>query len=548
MSHSAELQRGRILVNSWPKDEGAAEFYQTLPRSRWDNKLSKWNARATPAAAWMLQRKAPLSVELTAELEDLARQFDLGLMLSKQKPGEVLSQPPLRKTDGWMHQLAGYSHSIVKQAAMLSVCMGGGKSKITVDLLNNCNSQTVLIASPLSVMGVWRREFQKHSYKDFNVVILDHGTVLERAKLAAEELRRSINAKQPCAIVTNYDSVWRPGLGDLTKTFPWDAVVCDESHRIKAHNSKVSKHMQDVGAVSEFRLCLTGTPMPHSPLDLFGQYRFLDEGIFGTGYHNFVSRFATVNPRFPSKVEGWKNEAELRELFGLLAYSITQKEALPDLPPILHNSRRAKLCKESRRVYESLKRELMAEVKGGVVTVANALVRTIRLQQICSGYTQPDDALAPLLLGTEKQDLLRELLEDIGPNEPVVVFGWFREDMNRIAEVARSMGLRYGEVSGVRKDGLTPLATMRPDVDLLGVQIRAGSEGIDLTRARYGVFYGRTWSHGQEDQAVARLHRPGQLRHTFFYHLILEDSIDVDMRRAVKERRGVAESIMRSLK
>src|SRR5690606_42059487 len=49
----------------------------------------------------------------------------------------------------------------------------------------------------------------------------------------------------------------------------WDMVILDESHKIKAPGGKASLFCARLGQRAVNRLILTGTPMPHSPLDIY---------------------------------------------------------------------------------------------------------------------------------------------------------------------------------------------------------------------------------------------------------------------------------------
>ena len=55
---------------------------------------------------------------------------------------------------------------------------------------------------------------------------------------------------------------------------------------------------------------------------------------------------------------------------------------------------------------------------------------------------------------------------------------------------------------------------------ILLAQIQSGTEGVDLTRARYAIFYSPDYSPGHHQQAMARVHRPGQTRHVTYIYLL----------------------------
>jgi SNF2 family DNA or RNA helicase len=349
--------------------------------------------------------------------------------------------------------------------------------------------------------------------------------------------------RRPVAIVLNYESAWRPEFAEFSLGMDWDCVICDESHRIKAHNSQVSKYAAKLGRRAKKRLCLSGTPLAQSPLDLYGQFRFLDPGLFGTSWHHFSNRYAIKgNPHIPQQITGYKNQDELQERFRLLSYRCKASDVL-DLPEALHEERTCELSPAARKAYKEIEEELITDLGTGVVTASNALVRLLRLQQITSGYLIEDETDKLHRLDTSKQALLGDLLEDAG-GEPFVVFCRFKYDLTAVRSLCETMGLRYGELSGNAKDGLTDRAEMSPSIDVLGCQIQSGGVGIDLTRARYAAYYSLGFSLSEYEQSLARLHRPGQKRNVCYYHLVAENTVDRRVYSALRARKNVIEAVL----
>ena len=452
---------------------------------------------------------------------------------------EMTDETTTARPRSWAHQIEAFRFAVEKSAAMLAMDMGTGKSKVAVDLLAAWDARNVLILAPLSVLSVWRREFATHDPRGVEPVILDRGAGDWKRKRAAE----AIAAGRP--VVVNYESAWRDPLGSLlVKTF-WDAAVCDESHRIKSPQGKASKLAARVGIVSKRRLCLTGTPMPHSPLDLYAQFRFLDRSVFGTSYTAFRARYAVTNPMFASQVVRWINEVELQDKYHSLAFRVRARDVL-SLPEVVHQTREVSLSPKARVVYNELQREMVARIDSGEITAANALVKLLRLQQITSGFVAADDS-EPVELCHAKKYALQEIIEDIDPSEPVVVFCRFRRDLEVVRDLAERLGRRYDEVSGTRRD-LTATAEMRPGCQVLGVQIQSGGVGIDLTRARYAVYYSLGFSLGDYEQSLARVHRPGQTRTTFYYHLVATNTVDEAVYGALRKRRDVVTAVLDGIK
>lgn len=291
--------------------------------------------------------------------------------------------------------------------------------------------------------------------------------------------------------------------------------------------------------------------MPHSPLDVFGQCRFLDPGLYGDSWRAFSDRYAIKgNPSIPQQITGYRRLDELQERFALLAYRCDAADVL-DLPEAIHHELTCELSPTARRAYDELESELITEVEAGTVTVANALVKLLRLQQVASGFLSTDDEGSgshEFELATDKADTLQDFLEDVPATEPVVVFCRFRHDLAAVSRIADRTGRVYGELSGRRRDGLTDRGTMSEGIGLLGCQIQSGGVGIDLTRARHAVYYSIGFNLGDFLQSLARLHRPGQSRSVHYYHLIAENTVDRAVYGALKKKRDVVESVLSILK
>ena len=91
---------------------------------------------------------------------------------------------------------------------------------------------------------------------------------------------------------------------DAVKRYDPDLVIVDESHRIKGNNGNASRLLHRIGRNVEYRLILTGTVMPHSPLDVYAQWRFLDPYAFGSdGQECHLVPTSTTSS--PCSVAGW---------------------------------------------------------------------------------------------------------------------------------------------------------------------------------------------------------------------------------------------------
>jgi SNF2 family DNA or RNA helicase len=182
------------------------------------------------------------------------------------------------------------------------------------------------------------------------------------------------------------------------------------------------------------------------------------------------------------------------------------------------------------------------------MTAANAMVVVLRLQQICGGFLKLDNELIATQIeeSPAKRAAIVDLLEDMPADEPVVIFCRFRSDIESCLRACKQMGRSASELSG-RIDSLA--AWQAGETAVLVAQIQSGGIGIDLTRARYGVFFSLGHSLAEYLQAVARLHRPGQTRTTHFYHLVARlphgaSTVDARVYQALSERKEVIDAVL----
>jgi len=463
---------------------------------------------------------------------------------------KTLPPIPRYKTKPWRHQVEAY-HAIKDfDAALLYMGMGTGKSRCVIDqIANDDTMKLVLIVCPLAVISAWEHQFAVHCPVRYEFVVLRGGSTVDNVKILRENLLRQEardGGRRPLQVFCiNYESVWRSMFGNYILTLKWDMIVSDEIQKLKSPGSKVSRFMARLGKTARRRLGLSGTPLAHSPMDAYAEFRFLNPLIFGTSFIRFRSRYAVMGGYGGYQVLSYKNQKDFSTRF----YSITYRadSSVLDLPDVQHIKVPIELSNDrkdmSRQVYQSLEREFVAAVKSGVVTVSNALVKLLRLQQITSGFLRVDDSSDQAIyerLNSNKEKALAELLET-ADKEPVVVFCRFREDLNAVHRAAQAAGCSSLELSGTRKELERWQAG---EAQVLAVQISSGAEGITLVRARIAIYYSLSFSLSQYEQSLARIHRPGQGRKVLYYHLITLKTVDEKLYRALRQRKKVIEELL----
>jgi SNF2 family DNA or RNA helicase len=448
---------------------------------------------------------------------------------------------PISKTPAWRHQVEAFDRAMPLRGAMLAMAMGTGKSKVAIDLIQNRHHRLTVITCPKSVVANWPDEIERHQAVQFMTVALTEKSVALKTERAKQAVAAAQHLGLPLVLIINHESLWREPFASWLATAGVDCLVVDEIHRAKAPGGRFSMYLSRVGRRIPWRLGLTGTPMPHSPLDVYAQYRFLNPNIFGTSYARFRARFAVMGGFDGKQVVGYQNEREMRARFESIAYQAD--DTVVELPEVMHLRRTFALEGEAKRIYRELEREFVSDVHEGTVTVSNALTKLLRLQQITGGAVTDDDRVSRVL-HTGKRALLADVLEDLAPREPVVVFARFHADLDAIRAAAVESGRTVAELSG-RRDELR--AWQDGAADVLACQIQSGGVGINLTRARFCVYYSLGFSLAEYLQSLKRTHRPGQTRPVTYVHLLAAGTVDERVYQALAKRQDVVESILRAV-
>lgn len=544
----ADIVGGTIVLQA---PLAALLLCRRIPGGRWDVSRRAWVYPATQRHARIIGGAIP-KLQSSATFNALAGapaappQVD-----APPAETEVIDTilPPGLSTRPWRHQVTAYNFcrdhiAEGKAGLLLAMGMGTGKSLVACMLALCSDAKRILIACPLRVVPVWLTQFERHVSAPVVVVGLDEtaGSVADKRAAAEEKMHLAEARGVPFICVINYDSAWREPFADWAEKQNWDLAIADEAHRIKAPGGKASLFFKRLRSHAKVRIALTGTPLPHGPMDIYAVFRFLDARIFGPSFSAFRQKYAVMGGFQRKQITGFQKLDELEKLMSRITFRVG-KEVL-DLPPETHVTYHCELSPEAQRVYRDLEEDFVAQVRDGVVTVANALVKLLRLQQVTGGCVPTDNGVGQRI-DHSKQQLLADTLEDMGQDEPVVVFCRFHADLDAVHEACKSLGFASLELSG-RRDELK--RWQEGEAQALAVQISAGGVGVDLTRARYSIYYSLSFSLGEYDQALSRVHRPGQTRPVEHIHLAARGTVDVKIMRALEKRAEVVQSILAEIK
>jgi SNF2 family DNA or RNA helicase len=435
----------------------------------------------------------------------------------------------------WPHQQEAFDFAMKRHGVLLYMGMGTGKTKVTIDVCETRKCDRILIICPLAVVDVWDTEFGKHG-KHIECVPLGKGSVDNRASSMRKAHGLATALGKSIAFVINFETLLSDNMMKAIDNIPFDTIVVDECHRIKAAGGKQSRALGQRATAFRFRIGLTGTPLGKDALDAFGQYRLLDSAIFGLSFARFRSQYAIVRDGPIPIIDGFKNIKDFQKKFYAIAHRV-DRDVLNLKAPITIN-RTCVLGVKARAIYSALDAELIAELKEGSITANNVLTKMLRLHQIGCGFARLDNAPDGELLHVDsaKANLLKDVVKDIDSAEPFVVFCHFTEDSRMIAAALKDAGISFSRKTG----GHDELKDWQEgNTQALIANIQAGSVGVDFTRAAICIYYSLNFRLLDYEQSLARVHRPGQLRTVTYVNLTVADTIDVKVFKAHAEKRDI---------
>lgn len=383
----------------------------------------------------------------------------------------------------------------------------------------------------------------------------DRRLILLSCTLDSLSQRRAVT---PGGSVTTTDRMVR-----AVARFQPDVIVVDESHRIKGDSSNVSRAVARLRDHAPRRLILTGTVMPHSPLDVWAQWRFLRPEAFRwlvkgswqpMPFGAFQERYAQMGGWMGKQVVGFQRLDEMRKIMAQNSITVRKKDAL-DLPPTADVPVPVNLSARERSAYEQMKATLAVTLAGGVsASVPNRLAQAMRLRQITSGFLVDDQTGTVTDLGSSKVRTALSLIHDTLVGEKrVVVFCHFRREVQAVAAGIKGAEVQVitGETKPQERERLRKrFGSDAPERMVMVAQMRTMSLAVnELVTATHALFLSVSERRDDWVQARDRLDRLGQTGESVtFWNLTAPGTVDEAILTAHRDRTSVEDAVLRHLR
>jgi non-specific serine/threonine protein kinase len=233
----------------------------------------------------------------------------------------------------------------------------------------------------------------------------------------------------------------------------------------------------------------------------------------------------------------------------------TKAEILHDLPPKIESEVFLDLTDRQKALYQQTVAQVRTTIDEAYRTKTSgqaqfiALTAILKLRQVC---------LSPRLLTNRADEpspklsfLVERLHVLLDEGHSALVFSQFTSFLDLVEEACVRHALPYH-----RLDGSTAAATRKtrvaafqggeqPSVFLLS--LKAGGQGLNLTKATYVFHLDPWWNPAVENQASDRAHRIGQQRTVTIVRILMRHSIEEKMMALKQRKLDLYDAVMRGV-
>jgi superfamily II DNA or RNA helicase len=479
-------------------------------------------------------RKSGITVKLSPDDEGmLLRLTDFREIEEKQLPHELKGhmRPYQREGYYWLRFLCEQ-----RFGACLADDMGLGKTLQAISFLAGLREEKighgsgglepVLVVVPPTLIFNWEREIERF-YPAFKVYVYrgrERSTLFDGYDI----------------ILTSYALV-RRDIARL-KECQFSVVVFDEAQAIK------NIFADTTGAVRQlkgrFKMALTGTPVENHIGEYYSIMDLVLPGLLGD-YKQFLRRSKNeMTDLLPVVVERTKPFILRR----------TKERVLKELPPRLEQDVYLDLTEKQRKFYNRTVDEVKATIdeayrrKTTSQAKIIALTAIMKLRQIC---------LTPQLLVRDMQEecpkidfLQQKLAELLSESHSCLVFSQFTSFLDLVESRIAGDGLAL-----FRLDGSTPVARREKLVDsfqlsttpaVFLLSLKAGGQGLNLTKASYVFHLDPWWNPAVESQASDRAHRIGQKNRVIITRLLMRHTVEEKIMELKRRKTGLYKALLES--
>ncbi len=451
------------------------------------------------------------------------------------RPGfdTFLSVPALHFTPfDYQLQAARSALRRMRGRAILADEVGLGKTieagLILAELRLRGLADRTLVITPAGLVAQWQEELERK----FGVPTTIPGQDVDRGVLVA-----SLAAGR------------RDPLKSQLTADPWDLIIVDEAHRVRAPRSASGQLIRQLR--SRYLLLLTATPVENRLQDLYEMVSLVAPGLLGTAAQ-FRAAHGTAPLATPGKEP--RNTAALRKQTAEVMIRHRRSEVSVLLPQRLAETVRVEPSGAERQWYADLTARVRAE--GRTTTSAQRLA----LRSVAKLAGSSPAAAAPTLAKIGWDDLARRgslltapakvavLLDRLGrftqAGQKVLVFTAFRQTLELLTDQVPGAAVYHGSLPRAEKERV--IATFRDEAQVL-LSTESAGEGRNLQFCHVMVNMDLPWNPMQIEQRLGRLHRVGQEHDVLLTNLVASGTIEEQVLHVLEAKINLFELVVGEL-
>ncbi|KAI6649250.1 Chromodomain-helicase-DNA-binding protein 1-like [Oopsacas minuta] len=513
-----------------------------------DDYYSRQNMLNIPHRSARVSKNRPNFKAIPSQPKWLGKPLDGDVNSQQTDPSEPPSSPLVLRD----YQLEGLNWLVYSwckhNSVILADEMGLGKTIQTIAFLHYLYKVyqlygPFLIVVRLSTLAVWQREFAKWA-PELNIVVYI-GDAQSRGMIKQYEWENESGKIQFNVLITTYEILLRDkeALGELN----WAVLAVDEGHRLKNDDSMVYQALMEFS--TQFRMCITGTPLQNSLRELWCLLHFTQSERFPK-WEEFEKHHRLYDEGDASGLD--QLHAELQPYL----LRRVKRDVEKSLPSKVERILTVEMSALQREYYRHiLTRNFKALMKTGKAKAhRSSFINVLMELQKCCNHAHltvsPDEddkedrqeRLQHILRGSGKMVLLDKLLTRMKERgHRVLIFSQMVRMLDIISDYLQLKRWQHQRLDGSikREDRQIALDHFNADNSTdfcFLLSTKAGGLGINLATADTVVIYDSDWNPQNDLQAQARAHRIGQKKQVNIYRIVTKNSIEVDIIERAKRK------------
>lgn len=423
---------------------------------------------------------------------------------------------------------------LTKRKCALFLDPGLGKTLITLTAIAEMKAMgllsRVLVIAPLRVCRhTWSDEIMKWDTTKHLTFTKCLGSPTERLK--------ALSTPSDIVLMNRENLVWFVG----ANKFKFDGLIIDESSSFKSHATKRFKAIKSILHNFHVRVLLTGSPAPNSLIDLWSQIYIIDEGKrLENRIGKFRSRYChCINFQFNSWVVTKHGSTLIKNKVSDICKVMKVSDHL-ELPDKVILREYGDFTAKDKKLYEGLKKDFILSLQDGDILAKNDGVRINKLLQFCNGNVYNDNGEIKTIHKI-KLDLLKSVIEDNQSERFLVAYNYTSDKSKILKTIKGSVALsKSGDEIIKWNEGKIKVLVAHPASTAHGLNLQYGGSFI--------IWYGLNWSLELYEQFNYRLYRSGQTHAVRIMHLLMRDTIEDDVSKALKRKMKTQLSLLDYLK